>query len=103
MEGSVFIRMIADEYLRLEKNDENLLRFRNWLNVVLRTVEVTVEGVQYNPSDVILHAALKRESIPPYNPANPVLARVLALFPEDEITGMFGPDAMRKIRQIMNY
>ena len=56
-----------------------------------------------NESNRRIAHIVKRESIPPYNPANPVLASVLALFPEEEITGMFGPDAMRKIRQIMNY
>ena len=45
--------------------------------------------------------ALKRESVPPYRLAEPVLANVLALFPEDEIEGMFGPGATRKIRKIV--
>ena len=101
MEGLVFIRMIVEEYTRLEKNEENLLKFRNWLNIMLRREEVTIGGVPFNPSDVILHAALKRESVPPYRLAEPVLANVLALFPENEIEGMFGPGAARKIRKIV--
>lgn len=108
MHISNFIRLVEEEYDKVVVKSRDLMmsktphmlekpeyicdqvqKFRSWLIMAMRTLDVWDDFGRITPEDAIVHAATSYSSNVPDKPMHPKMVSMISLFDRDDFMGIF--------------
>lgn len=120
MESGAFIYIVENEYKSVvaDAKDANgipdwyggseplskdniVAKFKNWLIMALRTVDVRSGDVPIFPEDAIVRAAGMSSETPPFKPMHPNVLEAISLFSTDELDSIFGASRRRELEKAL--